>query len=83
MSDTIDPMATDVDQQELAQQLLAQARAQGIVLVGPDGLLNRLTKNVLDTALEAEMDEHFGYEKHDVSAAGAGTPATAPARKRC
>ncbi|MDJ0354313.1 hypothetical protein [Pseudarthrobacter sp. PH31-O2] len=29
MSETLDPMATDVDQQELAQQLLAQAREQG------------------------------------------------------
>lgn len=55
----------------------------GIDLVGPDGLLNRLTKNVLESALEAEMDEHLGYEKRDVSAAGAGTPATAPARKQC
>lgn len=60
------------DQQELAQQLLAQAREQGIDLVGPDGLLNRLTKNVLETALEAEMDEHLGYEKHDVSGRGSG-----------
>ena len=68
MSGTMDPMATDVDQQELAQQLLAQAREQGIDLVGPDGLLNRLTKNVLETALEAEMDEHLGYEKHDCPA---------------
>ena len=72
MSDTMDPMATDVDQQALAQQLLAQAREQGIDLVGPDGLLNRLTKNVLETALEAEMDEHLGYEKHDVSGRGSG-----------
>jgi putative transposase len=31
-------MVTDVDQQELAQQLLAQAREQGIDLVDPDGL---------------------------------------------
>jgi transposase-like protein len=68
----MDPMATEVDQQELAQQLLAQAREQGIDLVGPDGLLNRLTKNVLETALEAEMDEHLGYEKHDVSGRGSG-----------
>jgi hypothetical protein len=30
MSGTMDSMATDVDQQELAQQLLAQAREQGI-----------------------------------------------------
>jgi len=68
----MDPMATEVDQQELAQQLLAQAREQGIELVGPDGLLNRLTKNVLETALEAEMDEHLGYERHDVSGRGSG-----------
>jgi hypothetical protein len=72
MSGTMDSMATDVDQQELAQQLLAQAKEQGIDLVGPDGLLNRLTKNVLETALEAEIDEHLGYEKHDVSGRGSG-----------
>jgi transposase-like protein len=68
----MDPMATEMDQQELAQQLLAQAREQGIDLVGPDGLLNRLTKNVLETALEAEMDEHLGYGKHEVSGRGSG-----------
>ncbi|MBE4720401.1 IS256 family transposase [Pseudarthrobacter sp. AB1] len=72
MSETMDPMATELDQQELAQQLLAQARKQGIELVGPGGLLNRLTKNVLETALEAEMDEHLGYGKHDVSGRGSG-----------
>lgn len=72
MSETLDPIATDVDQHELAQQLLAQAREQGIELVGPDGLLNRLTKNVLETALEAEMEDHLGYEKHDVAGRGSG-----------
>ena len=72
MSGTMDPMATDVDQQELAQQLLAQSKEQGIELVGPGGLLNQLTKNVLETALEAEMDEHLGYGKHDVSGRGSG-----------
>ena len=34
-------------------------------LVGPDGLLNQLTKRVLETALEEEMSEHLGYDKHD------------------
>ncbi|MEV8148622.1 transposase [Arthrobacter sp. NPDC080073] len=65
-------MATDVDQHELAQQLLAQAREQGIGLVGPDGLLNRQTKNVLETALEADMEDHLGYEKHDAGGRGSG-----------
>src|SRR3954470_19260281 len=54
-----------VDQRQLAEQLLAQAREQGVDLVGPDGLLNQLTKRVLETALEEEMAEHLGYDKHD------------------
>jgi putative transposase len=44
---------------------VAQARDKGIELVGPDGLLSQLTKRVLETALEAEMSDHLGYDKHD------------------
>ena len=65
MSETLDPVATEVDQRQLAEQLLAQAKEQGVELVGPNGLLNQLTKNVLETALDAEMAEHLGYDKHD------------------
>jgi hypothetical protein len=32
-------MADEMDPQQLAEQLLAQARAQGVDLVGPNGLL--------------------------------------------
>jgi putative transposase len=74
MTDTIDVVAaeqgpaepaTAVDQQQLAERLLAQAKEQGVELVGPGGLLNQLTKRVLETALEAEISEHLGYDKHD------------------
>ena len=67
MTDTIEAVTADevVDQQQLAEQLLAQARAQGVDLVGPGGLLNQITKKVLETALEAEMSEHLGYDRHD------------------
>jgi putative transposase len=65
MTETLQPMADEVDPQQLAEQLLAQAKAQGVDLVGPNGLLNQLTRNVLETALEAEMTEHLGYDKHD------------------
>jgi putative transposase len=54
-----------VDQDKVAEQLLAQAKAQGVELVGPNGLLNQLTKRVLETALEEEMSAHLGYQKHD------------------
>ena len=48
----------------MAEQLVEQARADGVDLVGPDGLLAGLTKQVLEAGLEVEMDEHLGYEKH-------------------
>src|SRR3954451_14890350 len=68
MTDRLENVAAGgdgVDQQQLAEQLLAQAREQGVDLVGPNGLLNQLTKKVLETALEEEMAEHLGYDKHD------------------
>ena len=68
MTDTLDGVAAadeELDQQQLAEQLLAQAREQGVDLVGPNGLLNQLTKKVLETALEEEMVDHLGYDKHD------------------
>src|SRR5229473_8241083 len=34
-------------------------------IVGENGLLRQLTKAVLERALEAEITEHLGYEKHD------------------
>jgi len=48
----------------IAQQLVERARAEGVDLVGPGGLLAGLTKQVLEASLEAEMDEHLGYAKH-------------------
>lgn len=72
MTETLVPMADEVDQKQLAEQLLAQAKEQGVELMGPNGLLNQLTKNVLETALDAEMTEHLGYERHDAAGRGSG-----------
>lgn len=64
----IDPVTGEIiDQQQIAEQLLAEARKKGVSLVGPDGLLAGLTKRVLETALDAEMTEHLGYDKHQVT----------------
>src|SRR5436190_12375811 len=51
-------------EQQLAEELVARAREQGVSLTGPDGLLKQLTKTVLETALNQEMTEHLGHEKH-------------------
>jgi len=50
---------------DLADQLVEQARAEGVDLVGPGGLLGDLTKRVLEAGLEAEMTDHLGYDRHD------------------
>ena len=83
MTETIEPMAASRDHQQLAQTLVEQARAEGVELVGPGGLLTGLTKTVLETALEAELSEHLGYDKHDPAGRNRGTRATAPGRRRC
>ena len=51
-------------EQKLAEELVARAREQGVSLTGPDGLLKQLTKAVLETALNQEMTEHLGHDKH-------------------
>jgi len=59
-----DPVAGEIiDQKELADRLLAQAKEQGVSPVGPGGLLNQPTRNVLETtALDAALTEHLGHE---------------------
>lgn len=49
----------------IAQELLETARDQGVSLTGPGGLLRQITKTVLEAALNAELDDHLGYEKGD------------------
>jgi putative transposase len=59
-------------EQQAAAELVRLAKEQGLSLTGPDGLLKQLTKSVLETALNEEMTEHLGYEKHDPAGAGSG-----------
>jgi transposase-like protein len=56
--------AVDVDEQ-LVRQLTERARADGLQLTGEGGLLQRLTKLVVESSLEGELDDHLGYGKHD------------------
>jgi len=59
-------------EQKLAEELVARAREQGVSLTGPDGLLKQLTKTVLETALNQEMTEHLGHDKHGPAGNEAG-----------
>jgi putative transposase len=57
-------------EQQAAVELVRAAKAQGLSLTGPDGLLKQFTKTVLETALHEEMTEHLGYGKHDPAGVG-------------
>ena len=41
-------------------------------LIGENGLLNQLTKRLLERAMSAEMTEHLGYERHEVAGQNSG-----------
>ena len=55
-----------------ARELVRQAKEQGLSLTGPGGLLKQLTKTVLETALNEELTEHLGHEKHGPAAGESG-----------
>jgi putative transposase len=69
-SDVVSPRKSDrkpaqlSPEQAAAAAMVAEAKARGLALTGPDGLLKLFTKNVLETALREEMTEHLGHEKN-------------------
>src|SRR6201988_3119091 len=60
-----EPGGLSAADEQLLRELTERARAGGLKLAGEGGLLGRLTKMVVEGALEGEMDDHFGYSKHD------------------
>jgi putative transposase len=62
----------DAVDEQLIEQLADRARAQGLRLTGEGGLLARLTKTVIESALEGELDDHLGYAKHDPAGRNGG-----------
>lgn len=55
----------------IAAEWVRKAREEGLTLTGPDGLLNQITKQVIETALNEELTEHLGREKHVKTPGGA------------
>jgi transposase-like protein len=55
-----------VDAQVVAE-LVARAQAEGTPVGGEGGLLQQLTKLVLEASLEGEMDAHLGYAKYEAA----------------
>jgi putative transposase len=66
---------------ETIDALLVDAKAAGTPLDGADGLLNQMTKAVLERALQVEMTDHLGYESGAVEGRGSGNSRNGRTRK--
>jgi putative transposase len=66
-----DPVRPVIDD-ELVDRLMAQVDAEGLELLGPEGVLTELTSRILSRGLEVEMTDHLGYEKSDPVGWGSG-----------
>jgi len=64
--------AVAASDEQLVAVLVDRARSEGLQLTGEGGLLQQLTKRVLESALEGEITDHLGYEKHDAEGRGSG-----------
>ncbi|MDW4918943.1 IS256 family transposase [Streptomyces californicus] len=56
----------------LIDELVSRAQAEGLQLTGEGGLLQLLTKRLLESALEGEITDHLGYDKHDPTGKNGG-----------
>ena len=65
------PELGDVLSDELVDGLLAGAGSEEEI-VGPGGLLSRLTKRLVERAMEVELSDHLGYEHGQAPPGGAG-----------
>src|SRR3954463_5814736 len=87
-SDLVSPRKSDKPARELSPEqaaaaaMVAEAKARGLALTGPDGLLKLFTKNVLETALNEEMTEHLGHEKNQAEAGRESTNVRNGARSK-
>ena len=64
----------------LIDQLLAGYKKPEDI-IGENGLLKQLTKAVLERALQAELTDHLGFEKHDPAGHHSGNTRNGTSRK--
>jgi hypothetical protein len=65
---------------ELIDNLLKDYRTPEEIL-GEGGLLKQLTKAVLERAMQAELTDHLGYERHDPAGDNSGNSRNGKSRK--
>ena len=69
--------------EQVLRELTERARTGGLKLTGEGGLLGRLTKMVIEGALEGELDDHLGYGKHEPEGRDGGNSRNGRGPRRC
>ena len=62
----------DAVDEQLIARLAGRAREGGLQLTGEGGLLAQLTKRLVESALEGEITDHLGYDRHDAAGRDGG-----------
>ena len=52
--------------------MMDRINAEGLELLGPDGVLTGLTKRIMERAIDTELTDHLGYERGDPRGRGSG-----------
>jgi putative transposase len=68
--------------EKLIDQLLAEHGHRPQDIAGDNGLLKKLTKALLERAMQAEMTDHLGYQKHDPAGYNSGNSRNGKSRKK-
>jgi transposase-like protein len=66
---TVDRPVIDED---TLDRLMDQIDAEGLELLGPDGVLTELTSQIMNRAMDVELTDHLGYERGDPAGRGSG-----------
>ena len=66
---------------KMIDTLLAEYGKRPEDIAGENGLLKQLTKAILERALDAELTDHLGYEKHDPAGYKTGNSRNGKSRK--
>jgi putative transposase len=67
---------------KLIDKLLAEHGHRPQDISGENGLLKQLTKALLERAMQAELTDHLGYEKHDPAGYKTGNSRNGKSRKK-
>jgi putative transposase len=67
---------------KLIDQLLAEHGHRPQDIAGENGLLKQLTKALLERAMQAELGDHLGYQKHDPAGYNSGNSRNGKSSKK-